>query len=88
MGSWGSLHKLINAPVPELRNKRPRTGITQQATVGSDILSPEVIGCGSIDFIRLRRLRVAPLFHGRFNAILFSVLHHLGDLHEVEFAKR
>jgi len=60
----------------------------QQSTVGSQILTGEVIGRGGIDSIGLGRNLFRTLFHGRFGAILFSVCNHLGDLLGVGSAKR
>src|ERR1700724_1772107 len=43
------------------------------------MLSFELVGCGSPDFIGLRDNCFSRLFGGLFVAILFSVDHHLGD---------
>src|ERR1019366_8055123 len=52
----------------------------QQPAVGSQILTREIIGRGSIDFIGLRSTILRALFSARFTAILFLVRNHLGDL--------
>src|ERR1035437_8286648 len=51
-----------------------------QPAVGSQILTREIIGRGSIDFMGLRSTILRALFSGRFTAILFLVRNHLGDL--------
>src|SRR5438876_1586884 len=60
----------------------------QQPAVRSQILTVEVIGRGTIDFIGLRSNVFRPLFDERFFAMLSSVRNHLGDLLGVGFAKR
>src|SRR5580704_2518363 len=54
----------------------------QESTIGRQILSFEVVGCGSPDFIGLRDNCFSCLFGGSFVAMLFSVDHHLGDSRE------
>src|SRR5439155_21265985 len=60
----------------------------EQPAVRSQILTVEVIGRGTIDFIGLRSNVVRTLFDGRFFAMLFSVRNHLGDLLGFGSAKR
>src|ERR1022692_2857393 len=60
----------------------------EQAPVGGQILTVEIIRRGRADFIGFRGDLLQALIYGGFVAILFSVCNHLGDLPGVGFAKR
>jgi len=55
--------------------------------VGGEVLRSEVVRRGSRNFIGLRTICRRALSGAGFLDMLLFVLHHLGDLREVEFAK-
>src|SRR5213595_2616580 len=53
---------------------------TGSRPVGGQILTSEVVGCRSPDFVRLRNRSFRPLWGARGASMLISACNHLGDL--------
>src|SRR5262250_2480265 len=71
--SYGFFHQLLKLQLLQHRGHR------EQAAVGSQVLTLEVIGCVRIDFAGLASEFARGLWDGRLTGMLRTVYHHLGD---------